>query len=924
MRERLLFILPLLFISLLFSCQEKRNTSFSPAQRHEVDSIVRSVHGTKGLDSLYNVMLKEKFTFGRVVVLREWGKQLRNESRFDEALERHGEGMKIAEQIGDTLELIQALNNIGTDYRRMGILDAALQYHKNALKMSEESSDKSFTARKNYVVSLNGLANVYLTIGNYHLADSCLRQALAGERALGSLTGQAINYANLGSIFETRGQTDSAWTYYRKSMELNIHDSNTLGIALCHTYYGNLYEKAHKLDKALNEYSEAYKLMKDSKDEWHTLNALTALAGVYIAKGEDQKAESRLHEAKAIAADIHSTEHLAEIYTLYYKLHKSRGDWRGALLAHEQATALQDSLIDMDKVNQMQSVSFSVERGQQSRRMTAANNRLRSEKSARLAGYIIFAVLFALLALIIGLLIYNRRLRTRSYRELKKLNDIRETFFRNITHEFRTPLTVILGLSDDLQQPETTTDEARDMGRTIHRQGQHMLRLINQLLDISKIKSEIGTPDWSSGDIVAYVRMIVESFTSLANDHGIKLQFVSREKKLEINFVSDYVNKVIGNLLSNALKFTPRNGTVNVTMWHDGQSLYIDVADNGRGISTQSLPHIFEEFYQSDNADGGVGTGVGLALAYQIVKSLDGNITVDSIEGQGTTFHIMLPAPLHTKEDLSEGQASTEAPRVLIVEDNTDIAALIGKRLSDSYVVDYASNGKQGLKKAHEWMPDIIITDLMMPEMDGLELCRQIRNDVLTSHIPIIVVTAKVTEAERVEGLKAGADAYLIKPFNSDELTTRVEKLLEQRRMLRDKFAKEALSQPYPTGDGKGEASSQLNDLDRRFLNKVTDSVYLLLGSRKSVDVGAVAKQVCMSYGQFNRKISALTGYTPAQYIQRVKIKKAQRMLTAHPELGFNDVAEQCGFSDYSNFVRAFRNVLGITPTQYVRSVNIK
>ena len=951
-RQGLIIISLLLLLS---SCGKEHPSSFTPAQRHETDSMVKTVHSVKGLDSLNKVMIRQQNTLGQMMVLRQWGTQLRNASRFDEALEKHGEGLTIAEQTGDTLEWVQALNNIGTDYRRMGVLDAAQQYHKTALMMANECSDTSFTARKNRVMSLNGLANVYLTVRNFHLADSCLRQALAGETALNSLTGQAINYANLGSIFESKGQTDSAWAYYRKSMELNSRDGNTLGIALCHTYFGTLYEKAHELDKALAQYNEAYRLMRDSKDEWHMLNSLTALAGVYIAKGNDLKARQYLAEAMAIATNIHSTEHQAEIYTLNYKLRKSRGDWRGALTAHERAAALQDSLIDMEKVNRMQSVSYNIERGQQARRMTAANDRLSQERSARYAGYVVFALIIILLAVVIALLIYNRRLRNRSYDTLKRLNKVRESFFTNITHEFRTPLTVILGLTHDLQQDNITTDEIKDMGATIERQGNRMLRLINQLLDISKIRSAIGEPEWQRGNIVAYVNMIVESFEDYASSRGIKLQFMSRETEIETAYVPDYINKIMSNLLSNALKFTPPQGKVNVNMWQEGLRLCLDVSDTGRGIPKASLPHIFEPFYQSDNIDGVTGTGVGLALVRQIVEQLGGTISVDSTEGKGTMFHIVLVSPnvpkgeavtapshanngIRTTSLLSEEQRSaqsssvmdsmeetenalpSEEPRtasLLIIDDNADVAAFIGKRLGEKYHIVYAHNGKEGLAIAHDQLPDAIVTDLMMPKMDGLELTRRLRADELTSHIPIIIVTAKVTEADRISGLEAGADAYLTKPFSSDELLTRVDKLLEQRALLRKKFSGEAfegsLAQP-----GKGEK----NGVDAKFIIHLTDCIYVILNAGKPADVNTVADRMHVSYSQLYRKLLALTGLTPVQYIQRVKIAKAKRMLAIHPEMGLNAVSEQCGFSDYSNFVRAFKNVCGITPTQFIRSAN--
>lgn len=937
-------------IFVLASCGRKHEISFTAKERHEIDSIVKSLHSMDRLDSIHQAMRKQQNLLGQIIVLREWGKQLRNESRFDEALEKHGEGLELAEHVGDTLEWVQALNNIGTDYRRMGILDAAQKYHKNALIMAEECSDTSFTACKNRVISLNGLANVYLTVQNFHLADSCLRQALAGEKSLGSITGQAINCANLGSIFETKGQTDSAWIYYKKSMELNTQDGNTLGIALCHTYFGNLYEKAHQLDKALAEYNKAYHLMKSSKDQWHTLNSLIAIAGVYITKGDCKKAESFLTKAKDITTSIHSTEHLAQIYDLYYKLCKKRGDWRSALLAHERSAALQDSLIDMEKVNRMQSVSFNIEHEQYTRHVATANNKITQERLARHTGYAIFAVIIFFLAVIIGLLIYNRKLSKRGYEALKKLNDIRETFFRNVTHEFRTPLTVILGLSHDLQKDSITTDEAHDMGMTIERQGNRILRLINQLLDISKIRSAIGKPEWRNGNIVAYISMIVEMFEDYSRKRDIKLQFIPHENEIYTDFVPEYMNKLMSNLLSNAIKFTPALGKVSISLWRNGRRLHIVISDTGCGISKENLPHIFEEFYQADNNEK-AGTGIGLALVYQIVKQLDGTISVESTEGKGTTFHIVLQIKAESKtshsihkeepkaislgndtqtnhlsdsphfEESVEGLIDSSGKvSILIIEDNADVATYIGRQLGIKYNVLYARNGEEGFDLAHKQQPDAIVTDLMMPKMDGMELMRKIRSDELTSHIPIVVVTARVTEADRLRGLEAGADAYLTKPFCSDELLTRIDKLLEQRTRLQKKLSQMILSNDdKPNTQTPSPASEVRREVP--FVNRVTDCIYVILNSGKLADVNTVAERLNMSYSQFYRKLTAITGLTPVQYIQRTKVAKAKLMLTKHPEMSFNAVADQCGFTDYSNFVRAFRNVLNITPTQFVRQI---
>ena len=906
--------------------------AFTPDERKTVDSTVRSVHTPDSLALLQKQLESKGDRLGSVVALREWGKALRNESRFEEALRTHSEGLRQAESIGDTLEWVQALNNIGTDYRRMGVLDVAQEYHYRAWTLSEECADTSFTAKKNRVVSLNGLGNIYLELGNYERADSALRMALKGEQELNSALGQAINYANLGSIFEHRGQIDSAWAYYRKSMALNTEAGSDLGISLCHTYFGSLYEKAGQYDKATEEYETAYRLMQASKDEWHALNSLIALAGIYHATGNGTKALEYLDRAKQVAEGIKSPEHLAEIHTLYYKHYKETGDCRSALASYEQAVAMKDSVLDMEKVNHIQNTSLSIERNRQEREKNDMKLRLEQERTANRTGYIVFALVVLSLLGLVALLLYIQRIRRRNHLTLKRLSYLRENFFTNITHEFRTPLTVILGLSHDLQN-SNNTEEVRDKAQTIERQGKGLLTLINQLLDISKIKSAVGNADWRNGNITAQLTMIVETYHDYARNRNIDLQFFAKDT-VEMDFVPDYVNKVINNLLSNALKFTPEYGKVSVTMRREGERLLIDVEDTGQGMDRETLAHVFEPFYQGESDTPNIGTGVGLALVKQIMDAVGGSITVESTVGRGTTFHLSVPirneaeqriaaapethTPLlpETGTTLADNEGEDSQCRLLVIEDNHDIAAYIGSQFSSRYAVSYATNGKDGLDKALDLVPDLIITDLMMPGMDGLEVCRQVRSNEIINHIPIIVVTAKITEEERIRGLEAGVDAYLAKPFNADELRTRVEKLLEGRQLLRKKYAQMMIAHQ----DDEDEEATQRRAADLRFLAKVSDVIYLQLNRGKDIEVSQIASAMCMSDRQFYRKMRTLTDCTPTVYIQRVKIKKAKTLLDGDSQMSFREIADKCGFNDYSNFVRTFKNTYGVTPTEYRRS----
>ena len=912
---------------LLVSCG-REPTASTPDERRAADSIVRATRGTDSLALLQKRLEGEGDRLGSVIALREWGKVLRNESRFEEALRTHSQGLRQAEAIGDTLEWVQALNNIGTDYRRMGVLDVAQEYHYRAWKLSEECADTVTVARKNRVVSLNGLGNIYMTLGNYERADSVLRMALKGEQELHNALGQAINYANLGSIFEHREQTDSAWAYYRKSMALNMEAGSTLGISLCHTYFGSLYEKARQYDKATEEYETAYRMMQTSKDEWHALNSLIALADIYHTIGNDAKEMEYLGKAKTIAERIKSPEHLAEIHTLYYKHYKRAGDYRTALSSYEQATVLQDSVLNMEKVNRIQNTSLNIERNRQAREMGEARHRLEQERTARYVGFGVLGIVLLVLSGVLTIVLYTNRLHRRNHLALKRLSALRENFFTNITHEFRTPLTVILGLSHNLQDADT--EAVRENARTIERQGKGLLTLINQLLDISKIKSSVGNPDWCNGNITAHLTMIIEAYRDYARSRNIDLHFLAREA-VEMDFVPDYVSKVMNNLLSNAFKFTPEYGKVSVSVWREGNCLFLDVSDTGEGMDKETVSHVFEPFYQAETEARSIGTGVGLALVKQIIDAVEGSITVESTVGKGTTFHIHVPIHNDSKRDMgittidnspllpenkttpadSEGEDSQ--CHLLVIEDNRDIAAYIGSLFADRYAVSYAANGKEGMEKALDLVPDLIITDLMMPGMDGLEVCRQVRGNEIVNHIPIIVVTAKITEEERIKGLEAGADAYLSKPFSADELRTRVEKLLDGRRLLREKFAQMMTTHQ----DDEKEVIPQRSAADLRFLAKVSDVIYLQLNRGKEVEVSQIASAICMSGRQFYRKINALTNDTPTVYIQRVKIKKAKSLLDGDAQMSFGEIADRCGFNDYSNFVRTFKNAYGVTPTEY-------
>lgn len=841
-----------------------------------------------------------------LATLRQQGKKERDASRYDEALRLHIRGLDMARAVGDSSEWIQALNNIATDYRRMGMLDVAQSYHYQALSLCDESSDTTYQMRKNRVKALNGLGNIYLSIYSYDDADSVFRQALEGEHQLGSATGQAINYANLGSIYSARGDDEKALDYYRQSMFYNKKDSNLLGMALCHLYFGNIYERRQQYDLALREYEQSDRMMTDLKDLWHALEPRLALASVYYHTHEDAKALALLDRADATARQINSWEHIVEVHHLYFQLMQRQGRYHEALDHHLIATAYQDSILDNEKLDRIHNIGINIERTRQQEMVNMAQNELQTEKRIRQQSAWLFGLTVILLLAVISALLYVQRMRHHSMEMMREASRLREDFFTNITHEFRTPLTVILGLSRKIRENTEVPQSVSDKASTIERQGNRLLTLVTQLLDISKVKSVIGEPNWQHGNICAQVAMLLETYIDYAANRGVTLKY-HYDQAIEMDFVPDYVNKVMSNLVSNALKFTPNGGTISVNLYQRGDRLHIDVSDTGHGISSDKLAHIFEPFYTTGDMGEAKGTGIGLALTQEIISHLNGTITAESQVGKGTTFHIVMPIQNRSADPVTETEIGNSGkPIIVVAEDNADVADLLCSQLEPFYEVVAARDGVEALKRAGEIIPDLVITDVMMPNMDGMALARAIRANDLTAHIPIIMVTARVTEQDRIEGIKAGADAYLVKPFNTEELLTRVAKLLEQRIMLRDKYA-QTITQAPVTDDA----------IEDHFLARVEQVIVAHINKGEDITVTMVADDLNITARQLHRKVTGLINQSPAALIRITRINCAKTIMAAKPEMPLKSVALACGFTDYSHFAKVFRTVTGISPTAW-------
>jgi DNA-binding response OmpR family regulator/two-component sensor histidine kinase len=536
---------------------------------------------------------------------------------------------------------------------------------------------------------------------------------------------------------------------------------------------------------------------------------------------------------------------------------------------------------------------------------------------------------------------------------------MKSRFFANISHEFRTPLTLILGPIEKLKSYLQNEEAEKDLNM-IQRNAKRLQNLINQLLNLSKLESGKMKLKVKEEDIVSLSKGYVQSFNSLAEQKNIKLEFKSGEDTIPVYLDKDKYEKILYNLISNAFKFTGEGGGIAIAVSSEktglmanpqNQEVRISVSDTGKGIPSEKLPRIFDRFYQANDsykADQ-EGTGIGLALTKELVELHHGTISVESEPGKGTTFTVVLPTGKEhfQPEDFVSGdeiktslqpveeslfselqpetskllfetqnlepETTDELPLLLVVEDNEDMRHYIRSNISGEFSLIEAEDGEQGFEKAIEKVPNLIISDVMMPKMDGIELCQKLKTDERTSHIPVILLTAKASMEDRLEGLETGADDYLTKPFDQKELSIRVKNLIVQRKKLQEQFTQKA----------KFQSISQLlklpeygiNSVDQQFLQKAIDIVTEHM-AEEDFNTEAFRQEIAMSKTQLYRKLSSLLGQSASAFIRSIKLKQAAELLK-NKAGNVAEIAYQVGFGNPSYFSKCYKDEFGVYPSEH-------
>lgn len=554
--------------------------------------------------------------------------------------------------------------------------------------------------------------------------------------------------------------------------------------------------------------------------------------------------------------------------------------------------------------------------------------------------FIIILFLFRQIIIIRTSFIHELKLERLEKQNIENINKAKLEFFTNISHEFRTPLTLILGPLERVKDAVIADKDVRHSLNVIDNNAQRLLRLINQLLDFRKVESGKFKLLVGKGNIVKFVKEIKLSFEAAASQKHINFKLKADKDNISAWFDRDQFEKILFNLISNAIKNTPEDGSVTISVSESSEEVEISVSDTGIGIEPENLENIFERFYSSKDHKKSPGTGIGLALTKSLVELHGGHISVLSHPHESTTFKVKIPKgnshfntdeivydfqdsehlilyPEYEKEALETSneiigfEKNERSSKILIVEDNSDVRNYIKSIFVRHYIVLEAGNGQEGIDIATEELPEAIISDVMMPVMDGINMCKKLKKDIRTSHIPIILLTARTPLIFKVEGLETGADDYITKPFEPKTLELKVKNSIKLRQAIRNVFTDKNILEIEPS-------KVTLTSADETFINKSLESIEKNMDN-SDYTVEDLAEDVCLSRMQLYRKIKSLTGQSANEFIRTIRLKRAAQLLEQN-QLTVSEVTYQVGFNDLKYFRACFKKQFGVNPSSYASS----
>jgi signal transduction histidine kinase/DNA-binding NarL/FixJ family response regulator len=857
-----------------------------------------------GLVSLcYARLVPENFRFGKEEL----------------ALQYCIEGEKVAIESGYYEDLAYFYGQRGKIYHLgYGDTDTALRY----LFKSDSVYASLPKKEKSWGFTLSFIGDVYQSLEDYEKDEVYQLKALDIFTEANDKYQQVYIKGKLAQIQKLKGNYNEAISLINEAVDYHKERQNPLQVAGFLVVQSSIYSASGQYQKALQAGKEAIELNKELKSKLGTILALVNQSEILSKLKRYSESNALAKEAEALAIEQNSFEELNRIYEVLVDNSKNENNYEQAFKFTQDLQRVNDTLTQRRnlKITKDLEAKYQTEQKEKEIALLKSENELAESRRKNQKILLWSIVGFSIIALS-SLFVLNRN-RQRTNRKLKELDLAKTTFFQNISHEFKTPLSLILGTLEKQHLSASNTDEKKDL-EVMQRNADRLHDLVNQILDLSKLEANQWQLQVSETNIKSLLKSITASF-----------EFKAREKHIDYSiaiddlengwFDVDAIEKIVTNLLSNAFKYTKENEKVGLKASQNNNRLILKVSNTGQHFTSAEIASMFDRFSRLEVHSHSAGTGIGLALVKQLVTLAKGDINVSQSDAKTITFEVILPYDkgsfqsheIVTNNAIEERESSPISnedfqptdgkPILLVVDDNADIRIFIKEAFETHYTIIEAQDGETGLQLALETVPDIVVSDIMMPKLSGIEFCKMLKQDERISHIPIVLLTAKGDVETEFQGLETGADDYILKPFKLKLLKSRINNLVNSRIALRERYSMEVVLKPKDIS---------LNSADQRFFERIEEILDNNI-SNETFSSEDFSKAIGMSRMQLHRKLKALTGLSTSEYLRTERLKVAS-VLLKDKSLNISEIGYQVGFSSPSYFSKCFKETYGMLPSEF-------
>ncbi len=845
----------------------------------------------------------------------------------ENAIDACSECLEVALEMDDLPIITDTYTAFGNIYSRQNNMKMAIHYYLKADSIHSKTPQRPDIIAATY----QSLGTIYEELKDYDTAIAYFKKANDEFKKIPADVTFYLNTTDLhlGSAYYHKGNFELADSLLQKTYAYFKEIKEEGSLARISTYLGLIRLNKNDLNQAEQYLTEGFRLNKDKLFSYETALTALELGKLYIRKNEPQKAIYYLNQVLSNYNDDENTLLQQETSKSLSEAYALNNNYTKAYETLEQTYKLKDSLSNIHNLASIREIDtkYQTEKKEQQITLLKSQNETIEQQKQNQKTLLLSGIGIVTIASIFLYVLYRNRKKTNT--KLKEIDALKSNFFTNISHEFRTPLTLISMPIEDMLLDETLSDKKRQQFTVAKQNSERLLELVNQLLDLSKIDEGHLKLHIQQGNVLQLISALSESFSYYAKQKNITYNIDIAQSSEAFWFDKDAVEKITINLLSNALKYTPENGTVTCKAYIENNKLFLKVTNSGKGLTPYELNNIFERFYQTNEHNQ--GSGIGLSLVKELVSLHYGDIEVQSIQNKEISFNLNISIdknsfkndtiviksnnkiekgiPLLTNiiTESDEEFKDSELPILLIVEDNDDLRNLLKQSFEDNYNVITAPNGTIGVELALEHIPDLIISDIMMPEKDGIALTKELKSDERSAHIPIILLTAKAEVESQFTGIDIGADDYITKPFDKKLLILKVEKLIESRKQLQLRYSQELVLLPKDIA---------ISNLDEKFLEKVQITLDKSLVD-PSFNVTEFSKTVGMSRMQLHRKLKALTGLSTTEFVRSQRLKLAADLLKKS-DANVSEIGYTVGFNDHSYFTKCFKEMYGCSPTEFI------